>query len=162
MGKHQGLPGRQTGSNVPLVDGRLRRIGDKDHDDIGPLCGVTDGSHGQSGGLRLRRGFAGRRKADQHLHAAVFQVERVGMSLRAVADDGYLLRAKSVPGQPRLRDTVSMGLFPSNQTLLRYTDCERSSSVTACAGASSDDSAAEGLFPRRIATIPVRTISRTP
>ena len=58
--------------------------------------------------------------------------------------------------RPRQTAPLRMRLF------LGYTDCERSSSVMACSASSGDDSAAEDLFPRRMATIPVRTISRTP
>src|SRR5699024_4559281 len=50
-----------------------------------------DGAHGQALLLGLRGGLRALAQADPDLDAAVAQVQRVGVALRAEADDGDLL-----------------------------------------------------------------------
>ena len=66
-------------------------IGREDHDDVGPLGGVGDGEDFEAGLLRLIDRLAGGGQADADIDARVLEIERMGMALRAVADDGYLL-----------------------------------------------------------------------
>ena len=71
----------------------LLGVGGEDHDDVGPRSGIGDRLHGEPGvlGLGLRRRTVA--KTDAHLDTRLLQVERVGVALRAVADDGDLLAA---------------------------------------------------------------------
>ena len=77
---------------VVLVDVGLQFIGGEHHDDVGPLGGLGH-LHGLEL-LALSLLDAGRALAqgDRHiLHAAIAQIEDMGVPLAAVADHGHLL-----------------------------------------------------------------------
>ena len=80
-----------VGLDVVLVDGGDLLVGQQDHDDVGGLHGVGDFGDLQAGLLGLGPGSAALAQADRDLDAAVVQVLRVRMALRAVADDGDVL-----------------------------------------------------------------------
>src|SRR5579859_4035489 len=87
--EHQRLSLAHGRSNVFVVNCRLRRIGSEDHDDVGPLGGIGNGEHLEAGALGLLDGPAGGRQADAYIDARVLEIQRVGMSLGAIADNGY-------------------------------------------------------------------------
>ncbi len=67
-------------------------IGNQDHHHVGPLCGLGDRGHFKPRLLRLGDRLRVGRQAHLHLHAGILQVQRVRMPLRAVTDNGHLLR----------------------------------------------------------------------
>ena len=86
------LPARQVVLDVVGVDAALVLVGREDHDDVGPLGGVGDRLRPRSRPPRPSRfDFESVLEADDDLDARVAQVLRVGVALRAVADDGDLL-----------------------------------------------------------------------
>ena len=84
------LAGLHVLLDVRVVGGLLLGVGHGHHDDVGPLRGVGDRLHFETGGL----GLGGRRRTftqtDDHRDAALLQVERMSMALRSVADDRNL------------------------------------------------------------------------
>ena len=52
------------------------------------LAASRGSHHFQAGGFRLGPRLAAGVQADHHVHAGIAQVQRVGMALAAVADDG--------------------------------------------------------------------------
>jgi hypothetical protein len=93
VAEHQHLALGQMLMDVRLVDLLLLLIRDQDHDDVAPRGCFRDGHHAQAGVLRLLHGLARRRQADDDVHAAVLQVQRVRVPLCSVADDPDLLAA---------------------------------------------------------------------
>ncbi|MEZ4768545.1 MAG: hypothetical protein R2844_08975 [Caldilineales bacterium] len=90
VGEHQRLAGRQVRLDAGLVDARLGLVGDDDHDDVGLGSRLVHRLDGQAGCFRLGPALGVGIETDPHIDAAVAQVERVGVALAAVADDGYL------------------------------------------------------------------------
>ena len=88
MGEHQQLPGPEVGLDLAVVDRLLERVGDGDHDHVGLLHGVGDGRDLEARGLGDRAALGAVREADDHAHARVAKVLRVGMALAPVPDDG--------------------------------------------------------------------------
>ena len=72
------------------VDGALHLVGREDDDEVGLLDRVGHGGDRQALGLGLGLALAALGEADAHVDARVAQVERVGVALAAVADDGDL------------------------------------------------------------------------
>ena len=72
------------------VDAALHLVGREDDDEVGLLHGVGHGEDGQALGLGLGAALAALGEADAHVDTGVAQVERVGVALAAVADDGHL------------------------------------------------------------------------
>src|SRR5207302_10850136 len=66
-------------------------IGQQDHDDVGALDRLADVGDLGSARLRLVPGRAALAQADADLDPRFLQVERMGVALRAVAEDGDLL-----------------------------------------------------------------------
>ena len=91
--EHQRFPRREVLLDVGLVDLGLMLIRDEDHDDVGPLRRVGNAHDPEAGRLRLVDRLARRRKADDHVDGGVLEVERMGVALRTVPDDGDLLLA---------------------------------------------------------------------
>ena len=91
MGKGEGVAGLEVRRDMLLVDLGLGLVGDEHHDDVGLLRGVVHAHDLEAGlaGLLCRRGAL--TQADADVDAGVEQVERVGVALGAVADDGDLL-----------------------------------------------------------------------
>src|SRR5438093_223570 len=73
-------------ANFGAIDARLHLIRRQDHHHIGPLHGISHRHDFKSGPLRLlpRRALP---EADEHVHAAVLQVQRVRVALAAEPDD---------------------------------------------------------------------------
>jgi hypothetical protein len=87
------LPLRMAGLMNSLVGGLLLGVGHREHDDVGPLGGSGDAHHLQAGGLGLGGRLRALAQADHHVDAGLLQVQRVRMTLRAVADDRDLAAA---------------------------------------------------------------------
>ncbi|MNT01327.1 hypothetical protein D3C72_1357880 [compost metagenome] len=77
--------------HVVLVDGGDLLVGQQDHDDVGRLHGISDFSDLQASLADLVPRSAALAQADHDLDAAVVQVLRMCVTLRAVADDGNRL-----------------------------------------------------------------------
>jgi hypothetical protein len=80
----------EVGLDLLGVDGALHLVGSEDDDEVGLLHGVTDRGDGEALGLRLGAALGPLGQADSDVDARVAQVERVGVALAAVADDGHL------------------------------------------------------------------------
>jgi hypothetical protein len=91
VGKHQHLADGEVLFDVGRVHLRLMLVGHENHDHVGPPGGVGDAHHGHAGRPSLLHRLARRRQADDHVHPAVFQIERVRVPLRSIADDRHLL-----------------------------------------------------------------------
>ena len=92
MREEQQFAGGEIGSNLFVVQPGRGLIRDENHDHVSPLGSFSHSGHFEARLLRLGNGLGIGSQAHLHLHAGVLEVERVGMPLRAVADDGYLLR----------------------------------------------------------------------
>src|SRR5262249_37614525 len=90
----------QIWADLLSIDCRLRLIRCEDHDHIGRLHGIGDRHDLEPALLRLAPGTAFA-KADHDRHTAFFHVERMGMALAAVTDDGDFLA----------RDLLKIGIF---------------------------------------------------
>ena len=88
MGKRDGLALSQVGLDVLLVHIRLALVGDQDHNDVGGLGGIGHIHHGQAVLSGLLSALAALIQANDDVDAAVMQVQRMGMALAAVADNG--------------------------------------------------------------------------
>ena len=82
------LPGRHVRRDLVVVEVGLDVVGHQDHDRVGGLGGVAGRQHLQAGGFRLLPALAARVQADDDVEAGIAQVQRVRVSLAAVADDG--------------------------------------------------------------------------
>ena len=91
MGEGQGLALGHVGGDALLVHVGLDLVIDQDHDDVAPLGGLLDGLHLQTGLLGVGPVLRALAQAHAHVAAGVLQVQRVGVTLGAIADDGDLL-----------------------------------------------------------------------
>ena len=81
----------QVRLDVVPVDGGDLLVGQQDHHDVGGLHRLGDLGDLQAGLLSLGPAGAALAQTDGDLDAAVVEVLRVGMALRAIADDGDVL-----------------------------------------------------------------------
>ena len=91
MGEHQRVPRLESLKNLVLVNVALDGIGKQDHSNVGGLGRVGDAFHCKPFSLRLLPALRALVEADDNVATGVFQVQRVGVALAAVADDGDLL-----------------------------------------------------------------------
>jgi len=89
--KHQHVARLQVRLDVLLVDGWLRGVGRKNHDDVRLFDRVTDRSDRKTRRLRLGLALAAFLQTHANVYAALLQVERMRVALAAVADDRYFL-----------------------------------------------------------------------
>ena len=84
----------QVRRDLALVDVGLLLVRNQDHRDVRLLDGLGHRQNLQAVGLRRRLGLRALIEADDDVHAAVLQVQRVGVALAAVADNrhGFLLQ----------------------------------------------------------------------
>jgi hypothetical protein len=94
VGEHDHVALFQVRLDRLFVDGALQLVGHDDHDDVGFFGGVGDAEDAQAARLGLGLALAPLGQPDTHIDAAVLQVERVGVPLAAVADDGHFLALK--------------------------------------------------------------------
>ena len=78
----------QVGCNILGKNLRLRGIRSKQHDDVGPLSGLSVAHDLEASFFRLHSGCGVLAQADNNLHAGVAQVLRMRMALRAITNDG--------------------------------------------------------------------------
>ena len=82
---------------VLVVEVGLTFVRRQDHDDIGPGGGFGGGHDLEAVAFRrLGAGGAGTQRHGHFLDAGITQVQRMGMALAAVADDGNLLALNQV------------------------------------------------------------------
>ena len=96
VGKGQGVAVLQIGGDVSLIHIGLDLVVDEHHHDVAPLGGLGNGLDGKPRGLRLGPVLGAFPQAHADLAAGVFQVQGMGMALRAVADHGDLLAVEIV------------------------------------------------------------------
>ena len=72
-------------------DGALVLIRSQDHDDVGLSSGFRNGLDFQTLLLGVLNGLGGRTQANDDVHTGIAQVQRVGVTLGTVTDDGNLL-----------------------------------------------------------------------
>ena len=87
--EHEHLAGREVRRDLLTEQVRLHQIRHEHHHDVGPRRGRRDVERREPGFRRGLPAAAARPHADANVDAAVSQVQRVRMSLRAVADDGH-------------------------------------------------------------------------
>ena len=98
--EHQHLAGREVRRDLLLEQIRLHQIGHEDHDHVGPLRGGRRLERREAVLFRRLPAAAARPHADADVGAAVLQVQRVRVALRAVADHG------DAPRQDRVQVNV--------------------------------------------------------
>ena len=98
--EHQGVPRLEIRGEVLLVEFGLHRVGRQDHDHLRPRGRGRVAEHLEAVGFGLGGAAAAFTQADDDVDAAVAQVQRVGVSLAAVADhrDGAAVE----PGEVRV------------------------------------------------------------
>ena len=89
--------------DVGLVDLLLLGVGQQHHDDVGLAHRVGGRQHAQPGRLGLGLRLRALAQADDHVDARVLQVQRVRVTLRAVAEDRDLACRRSGRGRRRCR-----------------------------------------------------------
>ena len=94
MREHEHVAGLKVRGDVFLVKARLKLVVDQDHDDIGLLCGFGGGVDREALLFGALPGLTALVKADDDVKAGLLEVQRVGMALAAVADDGDFLSLK--------------------------------------------------------------------
>ena len=97
VGEHQRRAVLHVGVEMIAIDVALQFVGRQHHHHVGPFGGVGDIEHLELLALRLLR--RARTRAQRHRHlldAGVAQIERMGMALAAIADNGDLLALDQV------------------------------------------------------------------
>ena len=96
VGKHQHIALLQIGGDILLIDGGLHLVIDQHHDDVAPLGGVGHGHHLQTGILGVLPVLRALTQAHTYVTAGILQVQGMGVTLGAVADNGDLLAVEVV------------------------------------------------------------------
>ncbi len=91
VGEGQGSARLQVRLNVLLVDGCLVLVRQKNHHNVSLSDGLANRLDLKALLLGELHGLGGRTQADDHVDTGVTQVQRVGVTLRTVAQDGHLL-----------------------------------------------------------------------
>ena len=91
MGEGQSCTRLQVRLDVLLVHGGLVLIRQQDHHNVGLGNGVGNGLDFQTLLLGVLHGLGGRTQADDDVDAGIAQVQRMGMALGTVTEDGDLL-----------------------------------------------------------------------
>src|SRR5262249_42205960 len=136
-------------ADVGLVHLARHLIGCEDHDDVSLGCSLGHLFHREASGFGLGPGRTAFLETDPHVHPAVTQIERMGVALAAITNDGDLL----ILQQREIRIFViidvhaafSLWVFPLSSTVSPLLEAADKTCV-----------------PRCIATLPVRTISLMP
>ncbi len=81
------LPGLQPAGDIVGIDVMVALVGDEHHHDVAPRGGLGDGQHLEARLARLRDAGRVLAQPDDDAHAGVLEVQRVGVALRAEADD---------------------------------------------------------------------------
>ena len=91
VGKGQSGARLQIRLDLGLVDGGLILVRQQDHHHIRFGGGVGHGLDLQALLLGVFHGLRGRTQADDDIHTGIAQVQRVGVTLGTVTEDGHLL-----------------------------------------------------------------------
>ena len=104
VGEHEQVAGRDPVGDVGLPDLGLLLVREQDHHDVAAAGGVGDVEDLEAGGLGIGAARRVRAEADDDVDAGVLQVERVGVALRAVAEDRDRLALERLEGRVVLVD----------------------------------------------------------
>ena len=98
VGEHEQVAVGDPVGDLRVPDLGLLLVGEQDHHDVAAAGGVGDVEHLEAGGLGLRAAGGVGAQPDDDVDAGVLQVERVGVALRAVAEDrdGLALEGREV------------------------------------------------------------------
>ena len=96
VGKSQRAAFLEVRRDLALVNVGLLLVRNQDHRDVRLLDGLGHRQDLQAVGLRRRLGLRALIKADDDVHAAVLQVQRMGMALTAIADNRYGLALQKI------------------------------------------------------------------
>ena len=98
VGEEQQVAGRDPVADLGLPDLGLLLVGQQDHHDVPRARGVGDVEHPQPCRLGVRAAGRVRPQPDDDVDARLLEVERVGVALRAVAEDrdGLALELREV------------------------------------------------------------------
>ena len=128
VGEHEQVALGDPVGDLALPDLRLLLVGEQDHHHVAAAGGVGDVEDLEA--LRLGLGAAGGvgPQADDDVDPGLLQVERVGVALRAVAEDRDRLAHEGAEGGVVLVDHVAVGhlAFPGGDRRARLEDDERS------------------------------------
>ena len=91
VGKHQRIAGLQVGGDILLVDFRLNLVVDQHHHHVAPFGRLGHGLDLQSGLLSSGPVLAAGPQTYAHVAAGLLQVQCVGVTLGAIADNSDLL-----------------------------------------------------------------------
>ena len=94
MGEHQSLAVTQLWKDALLVELLLDLVRHQYHNHVGGPGGVRDRGYSQAFGLGLFPRLAAGVEPNDHVQPTILQVQRVGMSLAAIADDRHSLSFK--------------------------------------------------------------------
>ena len=149
VGTGQILTGLEVHAEVALVHLAGHLIRGQDHDDIGLGCSPSRLSDGEPGVFGFGPGGTAFLETDPDIHPAVTQVERVGMALAAIAEDGDLLALEQ-------REVRVFVVIDVHAAFSLWGDFPLSSTASPWVAAD------KTCTPRCIATLPVRTVSLMP
>src|SRR5579859_1319225 len=90
VGEHERFAGREMGSDGVAIEFGLLGVGGENHDHIGPGSGFGGSVDKKSFLLGFGSGRAARWQSYTDGDAAVAEIQRVGVTLRAVTEDGDL------------------------------------------------------------------------
>ena len=115
-------PGLDVGLDVVGPDGALVLIRSQDHDDVGLSGGFRNGLDFQALLLGLLDGLGGRTQADDHVDTGVTQVQRMGVALGTVTDDGNLLTFDREEGY--LQGPLTLTVDGSEKAHYKIDECQ--------------------------------------
>ena len=94
VGESQSSARLQVRLNLFLVNLGLVLVRQQDHDHVGFGDGLADRLDFQTLLLGVIHGLGGRTQANDDVHTGIAQVQRMGVTLRTVTEDGHLLAFK--------------------------------------------------------------------
>ena len=87
MAEQQQVAGRDPVGDLLAVDLPVLLVGQEHHHDVAARGGVGDAGHFEPGAVRLLDRGRALAQADHDVDPGVLEVQRMGMTLRAVAED---------------------------------------------------------------------------
>jgi hypothetical protein len=87
MREHERLAGLEVGRDGLVVKFLLFGVRNEDHDDVGPSCGFGGSFDTETVFFGFGAGSAGFWQTDRDVAAAIAQIERVGVALRAITEN---------------------------------------------------------------------------
>ena len=105
VAEEQRLAGGDPVADLLVPDLAVLLVGQQDHHDVAARGGLGHVGDLEAVGARLLDGGGVRTQADDDVDAGVLEVQRVGVALGAVAEDGDGLAVPAGPGPRRCRST---------------------------------------------------------